>query len=133
MSVSGGPSIMQYGLRYVSLIRNVCRSLIRHVGLRWVSDLSPMGLRSGMSVSDRACRSLIGLVHLWWVSDNTNIFVNSPVTSTMQPMFDKIRHLLIYFFQELLQGQLINTLYKASWYTAKEKIFNLWEHTFFII
>ena len=106
MSVSGGPSIMQYGLRYVSLIRNVCRSLIRHVGLRWVSDLSPMGLRSGMSVSDRACRSLIGLVHLWWVSDNTNIFVNSPVTSTMQPMFDKIRHLLIYFFRNF---------YKDSW------------------
>ena len=70
-------------------------SLMRHVGLRWVSDeacRSLMGLRWGMSVSDEACRSPmrhvrlrwgmsvydgspIRQVGLWWVSDR--IFVNS--------------------------------------------------------
>ena len=47
------------------------------VGFRWVSDqacrfdMSPMGLRSDMSVSDG---SPIGLR---WDTDNNNIFVNS--------------------------------------------------------
>ena len=53
----------------VSPIRHVCRSLIRHVGLLWVSDESPMGFRSGMPVSDGACQSQMGHVSLRWVSD----------------------------------------------------------------
>jgi hypothetical protein len=35
----------------------------------------------------------------------------------------KLRHLTVeaLLFQELLPGQLVTTLYKASWYTAKER------------
>jgi hypothetical protein len=35
----------------------------------------------------------------------------------------KFRHLTVeaLLFQELLPGQLVTTLYKASWYTAKER------------
>ena len=41
------------------LYMNKERTLIRHVGLRLVSDESPMGHKSGMQVSDGACRSLM--------------------------------------------------------------------------
>ena len=51
--------------------------MFRHVGLRWgmsVSDRSPM---KRYEVSDQACLSPMGLLSGMSVSDSNNIFVNS--------------------------------------------------------
>ena len=69
MSVSAGSPMGHEacrGLRWVS-----DQALWSPISLRWISDTSPMGLQSGMSVS--VGPSMV----LQWVSDNNDLSVNS--------------------------------------------------------
>ena len=109
---------------YMLVSDHACRSPIKHVGLwcvsnqvrwsplknvdcwsqmglRWSMSRSPMGLQSGMSVSDR---SPLGLR---LVSDNNNIFVNSVHT---------VKYI---YFQDIAFKQLYLAL--SFWY-LKEKV-----------